>query len=171
MLSRRFSHSTPAAVVMTMLRMLLRGRRTRPPHRWSSPCSTGNCRSAARTVCTACYATLDGQRGGSRTPSGHNPPLVVRAHTGAIEEFENPNGPPLGILDAPPYDHCCTRLEPGDSVLFYTDGLTEALNPRSDMLGLERVKEVLAVHRAESPEALRTRNEEASPRGGPAGVG
>jgi serine phosphatase RsbU (regulator of sigma subunit) len=40
-------------------------------------------------------------------------------------------------------------------VLFYTDGLTEALNPVGEMLGLERVQEVLVAHRGESPHALR----------------
>lgn len=69
--------------------------------------------------------------------AGHPPPLLVR---GAHVEGELPCAPvpPLG-LDANPHELCRFQLEPGDRVLFYTDGTIEA-RIGSDQLGLERFR-------------------------------
>ena len=59
--------------------------------------------------------------------AGHNPPLLVR-ESGEIVQLEG-GGPVLGILPAMAYQgqHC--RMEPGDVLLLYSDGVTEACNP------------------------------------------
>ena len=62
---------------------------------------------------------------------------------------------PLGALDRTVFTACTTRLEPGDTALFYTDGLTEAMNARGDLFGEERVRELLLRHRCESAERVR----------------
>jgi sigma-B regulation protein RsbU (phosphoserine phosphatase) len=151
-------HGTPAAVVMTMMRVLLHtapGSIEQP----EAVLAVLNRQLQEQTLhgqfVTACYATLGGRDGRIQyAMAGHNPPLVIRGASGAIEEFDM-DGPPLGIFAGPEYHRCCARLAPGDSLLFYTDGLTEAMNPAGEMLGLERVQEVLVAHRAEPPEALR----------------
>lgn len=73
--------------------------------------------------------------------AGHVPPLIRRAD-GIIELPPTTN--PLGYfrtLDIPPASF---RLEAGDRLLLYTDGIIEAVNPAGDRFGLERLKEVLA---------------------------
>ncbi|HVX65277.1 MAG TPA: SpoIIE family protein phosphatase [Bryobacteraceae bacterium] len=58
---------------------------------------------------------------------GHNPPLLVRA-SGEIVRLEG-GGPVLGILPAMTFSEHRERLEPGDMVVLYSDGVTEACNP------------------------------------------
>lgn len=154
-------HGTPAAVVMAMMRVVLHTAPEPPtvPERLLALMNQ-RIRSFAlqEQFVTACYATLDGARSPLEySLAGHNPPLVVRSRTGQVEEFENPAGPPLGLFDEPEFTRRCTRLDRGDTVLFYTDGLTEALNGEGEMFGIERLYETLVEHRAETAEALRDR--------------
>jgi serine phosphatase RsbU (regulator of sigma subunit) len=62
--------------------------------------------------------------------AGHLSPLVYRKATGAIEEVmaRESAGFPLGVVEDFPYEACTISLEPGDSVLIFTDGVTDAKN-------------------------------------------
>jgi sigma-B regulation protein RsbU (phosphoserine phosphatase) len=51
-------------------------------------------------------------------------------------------GIPLGVFDRP-YEETTTRVEPGDVLLFYSDGVTEARDPRGRMYGPDRLRELL----------------------------
>ncbi len=73
--------------------------------------------------------------------AGHCP-IVIRRRDGTIERIES-SGLPLGILAAAGYEEVSTRLDPGDLVLLYTDGLTEAEDQNEDEFGVERVERVL----------------------------
>jgi sigma-B regulation protein RsbU (phosphoserine phosphatase) len=87
-------------------------------------------------------AVLDrAERHVTYTRAGHNPPLLVRAN--GEGEFLNANGLALGSA-APSIFDGITRAErvellPGDFLLLYTDGVTEAMNVRSDEFGEERL--------------------------------
>jgi sigma-B regulation protein RsbU (phosphoserine phosphatase) len=74
--------------------------------------------------------------------AGHDPPYVYRAATQTIESL-NPKGMALGIDSGEVFDRVCGdfefTLEPGDYVLLYTDGATEALNADGDEFGPERL--------------------------------
>ena len=59
---------------------------------------------------------------------GHNPPLVLRRGESTFEPLRN-CGPPLGISDGVSYVPRSIALAPGDLLLLYTDGVTEAENP------------------------------------------
>jgi len=72
--------------------------------------------------------------------AGHCPPLVVRR--GHVEEGES-TGLPLGLFYSAEYDCRYVELEAGDFLLFYTDGLTEARNPREEQYGVERLKSLV----------------------------
>lgn len=61
---------------------------------------------------------------------GHNPPLLVRAD--GRREFLNEGGLPLGAFDFGSYDEGRLKLEPGDLLFMYTDGLTETKGPDGD---------------------------------------
>jgi phosphoserine phosphatase RsbU/P len=74
--------------------------------------------------------------------AGHDPPLVYRAATGRVESL-NPKGMALGIDSGEVFDRVCGdfefSLEPGDYILLYTDGATEALDADDDEFGAERL--------------------------------
>ena len=63
-------------------------------------------------------------------------------------------GPVLGILSIAPYSEMTAQLEPGDILLVYSDGVTEATNSNYDEFGEERVIEVLRQHRRERAEVI-----------------
>jgi serine phosphatase RsbU (regulator of sigma subunit) len=50
---------------------------------------------------------------------------------------------PLGLLDEADYQETHIRLEPGDRVVFYTDGIVEAMNEKKEIFGFERLLEVV----------------------------
>ena len=59
--------------------------------------------------------------------AGHNPPLLIRAD-GHCEWLELPKGIALGVMDEASYTTRTAVLRPGDHLLSYTDGVTEAKN-------------------------------------------
>jgi serine phosphatase RsbU (regulator of sigma subunit) len=73
--------------------------------------------------------------------AGHCPVLVRRLN-GEVRQIES-SGLPLGILPSVPYQEETGRLEPGDLLVLYTDGLTEAESPDEEEFGVERVTEVV----------------------------
>jgi serine phosphatase RsbU (regulator of sigma subunit) len=75
--------------------------------------------------------------------AGHNPPLLVH-RTGVVERLES-TGLILGILAAAPYHQRTCTLEPGDVVVLFSDGVTEAVRPHVDEeFGEERLAQILA---------------------------
>jgi sigma-B regulation protein RsbU (phosphoserine phosphatase) len=74
--------------------------------------------------------------------AGHCP-VLIRRRNGGIERIES-SGLPLGILGNASYKETTSSLEPGDLVLLYTDGLTEAEDPDEEEFGVERVEQVVA---------------------------
>ena len=72
---------------------------------------------------------------------GHNPPLLM--HDGAWSWLRETSGLPLGTFDGLPYELHSMRLEPGDTIFTYTDGVTEAMNVDDELYGDERLEAVL----------------------------
>ena len=61
--------------------------------------------------------------------AGHNPPRLKRCRDGTLLALDEAGGLPLGIMPDGAYDQVVQQLQPGDQILFYTDGITEARNP------------------------------------------
>jgi serine phosphatase RsbU (regulator of sigma subunit) len=80
--------------------------------------------------------------------AGHNPGIVLR--TGGEVELLGSTGMPLGILPTGIYGPGDVTLEKGDTVVLYTDGLTEAENPDEEEYGEARLADLCAKHRGES---------------------
>lgn len=76
--------------------------------------------------------------------AGHHPPLRVRG--GAVEPLETEAGFPLGMFEAAEYTESQTRLEAGDLLALFTDGLVEAPNADGEEFGEERLGRVLRHH-------------------------
>ncbi len=65
---------------------------------------------------------------------------MLRRARGAVELVaKEANGTILGVFDDQEWTTGCIRLEPGDTFLIYTDGVTEAMNADSKMFGTERL--------------------------------
>ncbi len=76
--------------------------------------------------------------------AGHMSP-VIRRTDGTCEEFpEEMIGLPLGVVAGMTYDVKKRTLQPGETVVIYTDGVSEAMNHNSDLYGTERLKELVA---------------------------
>jgi serine phosphatase RsbU (regulator of sigma subunit)/PAS domain-containing protein len=70
------------------------------------------------------------------TACGQEPAFLYRAASGEVETLGNA-GPPIGVDTKTAYTDCSVRLAPGDTLLLYTDGLTESGPDRAHMLGVE----------------------------------
>jgi serine phosphatase RsbU (regulator of sigma subunit) len=84
--------------------------------------------------------------------AGHNPALVVRA-SGEVEKL-GPTGVPLGVLPGVTYRAAAVELAPGDTLVLYTDGITEACREDDEELGLQRLAAVCTQHREGSAAAM-----------------
>ena len=76
--------------------------------------------------------------------AGRNPPYLVRRNGASVEIAElNAGGTVLGLFAEVEYAEAGIDLYPGDLVIAFTDGVTEALNERGEEFGDERLKEFL----------------------------
>jgi len=88
---------------------------------------------------TAFYAVLSLDTGElAYANAGHNLPLLLRSHTRELERLRK-GGMALGVLEGVRLEEYVVSLEPGDFVIFYTDGITEAFSPEDDIYGEERL--------------------------------
>jgi sigma-B regulation protein RsbU (phosphoserine phosphatase) len=96
---------------------------------------------------TLFYAILQPQAGEVvYVNAGHMPPLLVRAGEGTTTELRTP-GMALGVLDSFEFEEHRVTLDPGDILVLYTDGVTEASNPRREMFGRDQLAHTLSAHR------------------------
>ncbi|MBX9742385.1 MAG: SpoIIE family protein phosphatase [Chthoniobacterales bacterium] len=89
--------------------------------------------------------------------AGHDAPLFYRAADHSVERF-NPKGMAVGVDSGEVFDRFCSdfsfRFEPGDCLLLYTDGVTEALNTHGLEFGMERLTKCLKENANNSSEIL-----------------
>ena len=100
-------------------------------------------RRTTSSYVTCFYGILDlatGQLEYSR--AGHNPPYLVRGN--AVQTLDAASGLPLGMLRTVKYDTATVQLAAGDTLLLFTDGITEAMNPRLEEYGEERLVQLLS---------------------------
>ncbi|MCT9144394.1 SpoIIE family protein phosphatase [Streptomyces violarus] len=83
--------------------------------------------------------------------AGHPPPLLLR--DGEVRYLRRPRGMVLGATPTPVYEEAECRLEPGDRVILFTDGLVEH-PPESIDRGLERLAEAVAAPHTDGPGSL-----------------
>lgn len=102
--------------------------------------------SGLTTFVTIFYGILDTETGKIRyCNGGHNLPYIVR-NSGKIEEIENTDGLLLGKIEPITYETKELQLEPGEKILLFTDGVTEATAEDGDMYEEPRLEEFLAKH-------------------------
>jgi sigma-B regulation protein RsbU (phosphoserine phosphatase) len=92
---------------------------------------------------TLFYARLSTASGAlTYVNAGHNPPLLYRARPNEIQLLKR-TGLPLGVELSSTYEERTVLLEPGDFILFYTDGITEAIDLAHKEFGMERLQNVI----------------------------
>ena len=93
-----------------------------------------------------CFYTILDPKSGSLTfaNAGHDLPYLRRLD-GDCEELRA-RGMPLGLMPAMGYEEKEVELDAGEGVLFYSDGLVEAHNPKGEMFGFPRLKALIAEH-------------------------
>ena len=137
----------PAALVMATTRSILRS----GAQRWASP---GQVLEYANDMLvgdippkmfvTCLFAVLEPASGRLVfANAGHD--LPYRRHAAGVAEIRAV-GMPLGLLPGMRYEEREVTLEPGDSLLLYSDGLVEAHNGRREMFGFPRLQECLGRH-------------------------
>ncbi len=142
-------HGTPAAVIMAIVHGLA--------HAFPGPpCPPGTLleylnehltsryTASMGAFVTAFYGIYDPPTRTLRYASaGHNPPRLKRCTDGSVAALDGAQHLPLGIVAGTEYKEARHEFVPGDQVVFYTDGITEAMNPAGKMFGVERLDSAL----------------------------
>ncbi len=85
--------------------------------------------------------------------AGHNPPLLRNSLTGE-QDWLQPTDMIVGVMPGRPYEAQERQLSPGDVLVLYTDGVTEAFNPEHEMFKPERLVEVVRAHATASAQEV-----------------
>ncbi len=132
----------PAALFMALSRTLIRSNAARNPS-VSEAIQRANVMIAeddrANMFVTLFYGILDaGEKFLTYINAGHCPPLVFRGGAGDFVSLRA-NGLPLGVMPDIELEEKEISLQEGDIVVFYTDGVTEAINEKKEQFGRERL--------------------------------
>ncbi len=140
-------HGSPAAIVMSMTRLLLHTapvETTGPEEIFTGVNNLLVGNLLMGQFVTAFYCIIDSVTGELvYSNAGHCPPQVYRANTKTIEKLVTTGGLPLGVTANGGYECSKTELAPGDIFVFYTDGIREAMNSEGEMYGEVRLQRVL----------------------------
>ena len=85
--------------------------------------------------------------------AGHNPPLLYNPFSGE-HDWLRPTDMIIGVMPERLYEAQARQLSPGDVLVLYTDGVTEAFNADREMFGVERLLEVVRTHHMASAREL-----------------
>jgi sigma-B regulation protein RsbU (phosphoserine phosphatase) len=139
----------PAALMMTQLASYLRARADRRVKNWGRLAMRLNARMNEvrdrNRYATLFAASLNPENGDLRfVNGGHNPPLLVRKD-GTFQRLD-PTGPMVGLLHDVTFEQGHGRMEPGDTLVAFTDGLVEAESVQGLELGDEALVDVVRQH-------------------------
>mgnify|MGYP001107058559 CR=1 FL=1 len=136
-------HGTPAAVIMAMMRVLLRSflTKVRSPKEVLETINRILCENQnLGYFITAFYGVIHlPSRKMKYASAGHNPPLLIDYGTGSVQYLKTKKGFPLMINSQNEIEELETLLPPNSKLICYTDGLTEVRGRGSDMYGLNRL--------------------------------
>ncbi|MBY0457886.1 MAG: PP2C family protein-serine/threonine phosphatase [Gemmataceae bacterium] len=142
-------HGAPAAVLMAVAHSIAHTR-PEPPQRPGEFLTYMNAHLTRRytrptgSFMTAFYAVFDPVNGTlSYASAGHNPPRLLRCVDGFKLALNRAQKLPLGIKPDETYLEQTLPLFPGDQVVFFTDGVIEAVNTEGDVFGSDRIDEEL----------------------------
>jgi sigma-B regulation protein RsbU (phosphoserine phosphatase) len=138
-------HGAPAAVLMAMAHSIVhtRAEPAERPGELLTYLNANLSRQYTRQTghfMTAFYAVFDPVHGSlSYASAGHNPPRLLRSSDGARLPLNRTQRLPLGIKPDEVYTEQSISLQAGDQVVFFTDGVIEAVNATGDVFGTRRI--------------------------------
>lgn len=109
-------------------------------------------RSEVNRYATLFYGVLEPKGSFTYVNAGHLPPVLLR-RSGALERL-GAESFPLGLFVDAEYPSTRCQLASGDTLVFYTDGITEAANPEGEFFGSSRLEKTVAEHAQSSVEDL-----------------
>jgi sigma-B regulation protein RsbU (phosphoserine phosphatase) len=147
----------PAALFMALTRSIVRASLD------GAPSPAAGISLANRLICadstggmfvTLFYALLDPiTRELTYVNGGHYPPLLCRVDQDELTRLM-PTGMALGVIDDAPFEQETLRLEIGETLVLYTDGVIDATDPSGQAFGTERLRRVILEHRDSSADAV-----------------
>lgn len=151
-------HGTPAAVMMAMTHTMAHAfpGHPEPPHsllsylnqRLAGAASNGSFVTAFYAIYDPAATTL------TYSSAGHNPPRVLARDACTPRVLDSVQSLPLGIEPGERYEQAALQLHSGDTLLFYTDGITEVFNAEGVMFGAERLDQAFCQSKPRSIETL-----------------
>ncbi|MGR8934352.1 MAG: PP2C family protein-serine/threonine phosphatase [Gammaproteobacteria bacterium] len=136
----------PAALFMVMVKTLIRAiaKQHRMPQPILAALNPELCRDNDAAMFVTLFLAVYQLDSGKLTYSfgGHNPPLYL-ARDGSATWLQGHAGIALGIFDAAAFGSQTLHLQPGDSLLLYTDGVTEAMDADNNAFGEQRLSDLL----------------------------
>jgi len=146
-------HGTPAAVIMAITHAIVHAGPSPdgPPADMLRRLNTQMAERYTATLgafVTAFYGIFDpATMRLTYASAGHHAPRLKRCEDGSMAALDGAGGLPLGIIPDAAYSDATHVLRPGDQIIFYTDGVTEATNAAGEMFGVKRLDEVLGACR------------------------
>ncbi len=116
-------------------------------------------RGTGNRFVTFFFGILDPEGNCTYTNAGHNPPFVL-GRDGTLQELTE-GGMVLGLFGSAQYESKTVKLQAGDHVVLYTDGVLEARNTAGDEFGDERLRALLKANRSSSSAEILARLQEA----------
>ena len=110
-------------------------------------------KSAANRFITFFCGVLDNQGNFSFVNAGHNPPILARSD--GRKELLSTKSLVLGAFDSAQYQALTTKVDAGDAIVMFTDGVTEAVNGSNEMFGDERLEKLVQRSVSASAEQIR----------------
>src|SRR6202047_481374 len=95
---------------------------------------------------TMFFGILDEKGGLEYINAGHPSPILIRRDGNAEEPFTEGSFP-VGLGPEAEYCTACVKLEPGDTLVLFSDGVTEAMDPKEAFFGIARTPQLLAGHK------------------------
>lgn len=142
-------HGAAAATVMAMLHAILHAYEGSGMHphlvleHANSRLVAAGLEGAFTTAFLSIYDPSTGEFQFSR--AGHNPPRWKRGATGEVVPLEEAGSLPLGVFEPLGATSASIKLEAGDTIVLYTDGITESFNAQREMFGVEGLDAALEV--------------------------
>jgi sigma-B regulation protein RsbU (phosphoserine phosphatase) len=137
----------PAALFMAITRTLIRSaaRDEKEPGRMVETINNRLSENNPNLMFVTLFlALLNIESGELRFVNAGHPPSLVVSKEGRTRRLEGLSGPACGIMEDRGYKTFQDRLEPGDLLIGYTDGVTEAVNLADEQYGEERLEKVLS---------------------------
>ncbi len=136
----------PAALFMALSRSIIRTKSMSGRHPAGVLCRSNTLiykDTRSKLFLTAFYATLDLRTGWmAYSNAGHNYPIRLQAETGQVTELVA-RGIIMGAFEQIELEEHEIDVAPGDMIIFYTDGITEAMNDTEELFGEDRLISVI----------------------------